>query len=305
MSRLSNLAANGARLTAIQQSIRALRCEEEMMQERLDSYKYPVLTLPNEIVSEIFVHFLPVYPLCPPLTGLLSPTTLTHICHHWRAIALATPSLWRAIFLTDDEDDDDECIVESWLHRSGSCSLSIQMTDSQHIVADEIIEQLLPRRSRLEYIRLTIRLSHLLVLGGPMPLLRDLNINVYYEDVDPSVVRNSVFRDVPLLRSVTLNDFTYPDGFLPWSQLTSLTLIAKIPPESGPILVQAVNLLYCELIIRGDEVSYPDIKLAHLETLRLVVYDRNEGPFPQYIRSFIAPALRTLQVQRISWVEAN
>ncbi|KAJ7641164.1 hypothetical protein FB45DRAFT_712335, partial [Roridomyces roridus] len=57
----------------------------------------PVLTLPNEITSEIFVHFLPPYPVCPPMTGLDSPTSLTHICRQWREIALATPKLWRAI----------------------------------------------------------------------------------------------------------------------------------------------------------------------------------------------------------------
>ncbi|KAJ6560151.1 hypothetical protein B0H19DRAFT_945240, partial [Mycena capillaripes] len=67
------------------------------VQERLNSFKYPVLTLPAEIISEIFVHFLPIYPSCPPLTGFLSPTLLTQICRKWRHIALTTPALWRAI----------------------------------------------------------------------------------------------------------------------------------------------------------------------------------------------------------------
>ncbi|KAJ6504124.1 hypothetical protein C8R47DRAFT_177927 [Mycena vitilis] len=61
-------------------------------------------TLPNEITSEIFLHFLPVYPRCPPLTGNLSPTCLTHICRRWREIALTTPALWRAMpFCIDAE----------------------------------------------------------------------------------------------------------------------------------------------------------------------------------------------------------
>ncbi|KAJ7641206.1 hypothetical protein FB45DRAFT_1053774 [Roridomyces roridus] len=71
-------------------AIRALQLERETFQQRLDAYKYPVLTLPNEITSEIFVVFLPPYPDCPPLRGLYSPTTLTHICSRWREIALAT-----------------------------------------------------------------------------------------------------------------------------------------------------------------------------------------------------------------------
>jgi hypothetical protein len=42
------------------------------------------LTLPNEIVSEIFVHFVPPYPESPAFTGILSPATLSQICRQWR-----------------------------------------------------------------------------------------------------------------------------------------------------------------------------------------------------------------------------
>jgi hypothetical protein len=77
-----------------------LRSEKSAAQERLDSYKYPVLTLPSEIVCNIFIHFLPIYPTCPPLTGPLSPILLTHICGGWREIALALPVLWRAITMS-------------------------------------------------------------------------------------------------------------------------------------------------------------------------------------------------------------
>ncbi|KAJ7871612.1 hypothetical protein B0H13DRAFT_2554411 [Mycena leptocephala] len=71
-----------AQISDLERSLSALREEKNLAQERLDSYKYPVLTLPNEIVSNIFVHFLPAYPEYPPLAGLLSPTLLTHIVAH-------------------------------------------------------------------------------------------------------------------------------------------------------------------------------------------------------------------------------
>ncbi|KAJ6479467.1 hypothetical protein C8R47DRAFT_1019155, partial [Mycena vitilis] len=57
----------------------------------------PVLTLPTETISEIFIQFFPSYPSRPPLTGNLSPRLLTQICRSWRQIALTTPSIWRAI----------------------------------------------------------------------------------------------------------------------------------------------------------------------------------------------------------------
>ncbi|KAJ7817961.1 hypothetical protein B0H13DRAFT_2456420 [Mycena leptocephala] len=86
-----------AQISHLVHSLFAWRKEKMLAQKRLDSYKYPVLTLPNEIVSEIFIHFLPAYPEYPPLTGLLSPTLLTHICRKWQEIVLGTPALWSAI----------------------------------------------------------------------------------------------------------------------------------------------------------------------------------------------------------------
>ncbi|KAJ7918132.1 hypothetical protein B0H13DRAFT_2187907, partial [Mycena leptocephala] len=80
-----------AEISKLELSLSALRTEKILAQQRLASYKYPVLTLPNEIVSEIFIHFLPIYPLCPPIRGPYSPTLLTRICHKWREITLANP----------------------------------------------------------------------------------------------------------------------------------------------------------------------------------------------------------------------
>jgi hypothetical protein len=62
MSTTSSHAADRAYITAIdsqivsfKESIQALEAQKLRAQERLNSYAYPVLTLPNEIVSEIFV----------------------------------------------------------------------------------------------------------------------------------------------------------------------------------------------------------------------------------------------------------
>jgi hypothetical protein len=95
---LDALAAVRSRITDIdtqilglERSLSALRTERALERETLDSYKYPVLiAVPTEIISEIFIQFLPIYPLCPLSTGILSPTVLTQICRKWREIALDT-----------------------------------------------------------------------------------------------------------------------------------------------------------------------------------------------------------------------
>jgi hypothetical protein len=96
-SMLAGLEADSIQILALERSLSALRIKKALAKERLNSYKYPVLTLPNEIISEIFIHLLPPCPLCPPITAIFSPTHLTHICRRWLEIALGTPELWRVI----------------------------------------------------------------------------------------------------------------------------------------------------------------------------------------------------------------
>ncbi|KAJ7073879.1 hypothetical protein C8F01DRAFT_1098606 [Mycena amicta] len=129
-------AADRARLSEVQAKIQnfethlaALRIEEEDIRRRLDKSTYPVLTLPNEIVAEIFVHYLPAYPDHPPLVGPGSPTYLLGICRLWRSIALHSPALWRAIQVGDTGcegvDEQDLEVAKHWLQRSGASPVSL------------------------------------------------------------------------------------------------------------------------------------------------------------------------------------
>ncbi|KAJ7235301.1 hypothetical protein B0H12DRAFT_149278 [Mycena haematopus] len=62
----ARVAAINAQMADLENSLSALRLEQVQVQSRLDSYKYPVLTLPNEITSEIFIHS---YGLIPGVRG--------------------------------------------------------------------------------------------------------------------------------------------------------------------------------------------------------------------------------------------
>jgi hypothetical protein len=171
----------------LENSIAALRLEQARVQQeialaqkRLESYIYPVLTLPNEIVLEIFVHFLPVYPECPPLTGVLSPTSLTHICRLWRQIAISTPMLWRAVALTDDAVSSQGVahIIELWLERSRSVPLSIKIVLFDYDDVDaKALSSISAHRSHCEYLKLVPHDTVLFpAIEGSMPLLRHLHL---------------------------------------------------------------------------------------------------------------------------------
>ncbi|KAJ7769246.1 hypothetical protein B0H14DRAFT_2402504 [Mycena olivaceomarginata] len=105
-------------------------------------YRYPVLMLPSENVAEIFLHFLPIFPICAPLTGLNSPILLTQICRGWRQIALGTPRLWCMIELFNEIPwKQQKTLVDMWLSRT-SCSLLSLNFDESAIHLDNVTDTL-------------------------------------------------------------------------------------------------------------------------------------------------------------------
>ncbi|KAJ7217043.1 hypothetical protein GGX14DRAFT_601837 [Mycena pura] len=270
----------------------------------------PASMLPTEIVCDIFVHVLPVYPICPPLAGKSSPTQLTHVCRKWREIALSTPSLWRAIRIRLCRDKSwDLDFVQTWLRRSGSCPLSLRMDEPPKLAvwaATRVFEMIVPHRARWEYLSLYLRnwCNDLLEIAGPMPLLRGMKVDAScgsWNICTHSTSLPTVFCEVPHLRSMTFVEYTFPSIGFPWSQLTSLRLISIDVGDCTKLFQQTVNLVHCKVCpidSGGPGVHYgtiePDTRLPRLESLDLV---QEDGPYVmEYLGTFIVPALLRLQV---------
>ncbi|KAJ7154050.1 hypothetical protein C8R46DRAFT_1356823 [Mycena filopes] len=267
-------------ISKLQDLISALRDEKTVVEARLILYCYPALTLPTELVCEIFKNCLPTYPLAPPLVGPTSPTLLTQICRHWREIALAMPILWCAFRLDDTFDPEAQFqTVKVWLDRSGRRPLSIQM-DVLEWMPDAEFE--------------------LVPFEGSMPHLRHLELQVPPGGVPESPVAFQP-RQVPSLRTLTLWDWTYPTDVLSWSQLRSLSLICKSADACTLILAQTVNLVHCELVLTDDggwHLPLPDVHLPHLRSLVLGEFTVGHHPdaHRDYLQTFVVPALRRLQI---------
>ncbi|KAJ7073951.1 hypothetical protein C8F01DRAFT_5166 [Mycena amicta] len=297
-------AADRARLSDVEEEIQrfetppaALRAQQEQIRGRLAEYKYPILTLPNEIITEIFVHYLPPYPDHPPLVGLGSPTYLLGICRLWRSIALHSPTLWRAIGLSGDDSeisDPQVEMVQTWLLRSGSSPLSLRLEVSYSWVSktDALLQTVVAHRSRWEYLHLLAPPAQVSLISGPCPRLVKLTL---LTTLDPDVNIISL-QNAHLLRSVFLWNVDYDLGSLPWDQLTSLSLqnTASSLADSAPILQAATNLLSCQLFLRGT-VEGLHIMLARVESLSFNTLVAN-GLEETGLATFTLPSLRKLEI---------
>ncbi|KAJ7641162.1 hypothetical protein FB45DRAFT_1053744 [Roridomyces roridus] len=274
----------------------ALQLEQESRQQRLDAYTYPVLTLPNEITSEIFVLVLPPYPYRSKLTGLSSPTSLTHICGKWRDIALATPRLWRAFSTVFKADQPEHILaVQTWLERSGSCPLSIHLAVGDQ-VPNEVLVAILLHRERWQHMELELAASELGLVKGPMPLLEILTLAVETGDhTTPATDVNSF----PRLRAVTVhNTCGVKLNWLPMFQLTSLTFVDMVSSNDYlPLLQDALNLVSLHLIACNTNVPLQSgVKLDRLEKLVIFNCWCPEDAATPIFETFTLPALRTLLV---------
>ncbi|KAK7014383.1 F-box domain-containing protein [Favolaschia claudopus] len=279
-------------ISALEKSIDAIRAVQQRVKDRLNAYKYPVLTLPNEITTEIFLHFLPPYPDPPPLVGPLSPITLTQICRTWREIATATPALWSAINLAEAEGEFDTVpLANLWLPRAGNCLLSMKAADWHR--TNPII---IPYCNRWEHLALHRGISTSLTFDTSLPFLRTLHVSRNSATQAPSFS----IQNAPLLREVKL---PIPDGVqpaLPWAQLTSLVLYEVRPNDCATIIRQTLQLisLRCEFRIhqgRQDQISIlpPNISLLQLKYL---VFDFDLYHEDDFLAHFVVPSLQYLRV---------
>lgn len=78
-------------------------------------------TLPAELLSTVFLHLRQVrrYRQLLPFQ-----VTISHVCRHWRQVAISTPQLWSSITLFSKRSL--PCL-EEWLRRSGAAPLDVRL----------------------------------------------------------------------------------------------------------------------------------------------------------------------------------
>ncbi|KAJ7325534.1 hypothetical protein DFH08DRAFT_711301, partial [Mycena albidolilacea] len=230
----------------LERCLGALKEERSLLQDRLATYAYPVLTLPNEIVSEIFIHFLPEYPKRPPPIGLLSPYLLCHICRQWRSIAFATPALWRAVSLSLTKGGklpQKLRYLSISLERSGSCLLSLKLKSYDTSKLAHLRQMIIDHCARWEYLELPGGSSNYLPdVKLPLPFLRSFKGWGFLEGLTVAPLA------APSLRHLYLA--VYYDRYspiFPWSQLTVVCMSRITLDQYSYLVNQLVNVVTCRL----------------------------------------------------------
>ncbi|KAF7317857.1 Terpene cyclase [Mycena kentingensis (nom. inval.)] len=304
--RLSLLITEMQALDSSSVAYSSLHRDSETIQARLAAYKYPVLTLPNEIVSEIFLSFIPPYPKRPRLKGAESPLKLSRICSLWRNIAFQTPALWRAMdiaFIVPEDVKHSDAIVSAisvWLQRSGTLLLSLSLgrcdPDARQM-RSSLLATFAVHSSRWEYMTLRRTDAPEVSSVTALPSLVACDLHLGYNDHWGT---NSI--GLPRLSRAIIRDAydrVLPAGFLPWAQLTQLTLENFDIPAVEAVLRAAHKLVQCRLSF--DEESYKEtsydhkveipIHLPRLEALVVEFSLSNDG-IRALLRAFRVPMLK-------------
>ncbi|KAJ7649895.1 hypothetical protein FB45DRAFT_730491 [Roridomyces roridus] len=275
-------------------------------------YKHPILSLPAEITSEIFVRFLPSdLEFIPPI-GPKSPSFLLRICRQWRGAALATPQLWSSIDLQLHGDrksarNHQFKLFESWLKRSGNFPLSIRLWDMRRgstsiATSPKFKDAILHHASRLQHVDIYLPYDDLRSFTAPMPLLCTASVDPSDHPkpaTTPSATATALFPLAPMLKQVALDLGYNPFATtLPWSQLTTLTASVNIS-EAIYILRQSTALETCALTIY-PLVTVPDhrrVPPLPIRTLSLLWASGNaDESAVQLVNARTLPVLSTLVV---------
>ncbi|KAJ7277529.1 hypothetical protein C8J57DRAFT_1126849 [Mycena rebaudengoi] len=276
-----------------------LESHKAAVQEQLAAYAYPILTLPPEIGSEIFLQCLP-RDIVDPIPSEV-PLSLLGICRAWDTLALSTPALWTHLDIDIDSDDDLshlglsdpeklEEFIRTWFARGRSLPLSFSFTGK----LDRMNEILHDHAAYLGDFHLYTTEECLLGLrgGATFPMLRELEI----EDLKMSIRSNAtldsdVFRNAPHLRTLRLIDVPPSLFTFPWSQLTKFVGIGIDVAGCLSVLRKSSSLR--ELEFRrgtlGDSTSESPLLQPSLLSLKL-------WRTPHIIHFLRLPVLNTLHI---------
>ncbi|KAJ8588943.1 hypothetical protein M405DRAFT_818920 [Rhizopogon salebrosus TDB-379] len=248
-------------IATLAESIRALRSRRNSLAR--------ISCLPPEILTTVFKHVeeenysgVYHYPRC---------LTVTHVCRHWRRVALECPCLWTTINWTSAR------WIGPMLERSKKSPLVVKYVASTLLL--DRLEQALSQLPRIKVLQLHLFQSdadRILVhlLSHPAPLLQNFEFSIIGGSFRLS---DAIFQgQAPQLRSLVLANCSFTWTSCLFSGLRALHLEGT--PSSLPELLRALGrmpdlerltLKQLSIISEGSKVSFDRVPLARLKSIVL------------------------------------
>ncbi|KAJ7098246.1 hypothetical protein C8R44DRAFT_811147 [Mycena epipterygia] len=246
------------RLSNLDVALSQLTEEREAVQLQLDLIVYPILTLPPEITSEIFMccsaHARDGLRMLPSV----APLMLLGVCRAWRTLALSVPALWDTIteveFRIPKTMDD---FITTWFSRAGARPLSLSLIytgdpDSPHL--HSVMKGYASRLQSLDLMTDGNSYSHLADIG-PFPILRDLSLVSLDDMLEPNGTPITAFSDASLLRHLSVDSLAPSALLMPWSQLTKFSASLVSLQECLGVMRWATSLCEFHRLASPEEES--------------------------------------------------
>ncbi|KZP18927.1 hypothetical protein FIBSPDRAFT_955889 [Athelia psychrophila] len=232
---------------------------------------HPIHHLPPELLVEILYQHTPSrYEDIRERRKILA---LSHVCSHWRSVALSTPSLWTFIYVQCMESNVHRKLdcARAWLSRSLQLPLSIvlEMMDVKPSSVEAAFQALIPHCARWKEV------SFPMLPLGPHIL---------------SLVKGNL----PLLESAEF----------PWVQLTHVELDTYITPAVHDILASALNVVCLRVYLRDHVQGAEPQIITHPNISTLDVSGHGDDHAASCLMDhLVLPALRRLMLCK-SWRSA-
>ena len=274
----------------------------------------PILTLPVEIILQIFVEGTRTWRYLEP-QSLPFPTIAASVCKNWRMIAKSAPQLW-ALLIPPLHREHHTCLAwtSQWLERSRKVPLSVVLDIklvTMHLDGNWLYQTLETDRKIFEILSLILE-------GNHVGRLRRLNIrsfsgrafNEFMEGLDQSGLFDA--SGLEQLSLYTLDEEGFGSGHVfsgppscRWDTLQKLPSLRKFgflnvcPPVPPPVISSLTSLTtYHGLFLdhAGAKALFSGApNLAHIIIHDVVFRNRRIGPNTDIAIS--VPSLRSLAVE--------
>ncbi|KAJ7193873.1 hypothetical protein GGX14DRAFT_701065 [Mycena pura] len=263
-----------------------LHRKRQELERRLGLIVYPVLTLPNEIVSRIFVDCLPDHGRVRPSQTAL----LAQICRRWRDIALETCELWSSVDMTSTRHITDQFLL-TWFSRGKQYPLSWTLRAG----FDRVYAFIPLIACRLWRLELCLQWTSYRMLANnhtSFPNLRQLALLPMYDSGMVEECPILGFSGAPLLRELKIAESPQSVKLDIYPLLTTLD-IHRIPSATLlSILRQLPQLLHVVAHLHDDNSSGPAIIAPFLQSFIL------HGGCLNILDFLTLPGLRRLEIDK-------